>query len=264
MRAKLFLIGLLMTSWMSPFAHAESTDCGSPAVIIPDGRLSLSTFPQMTTFWYALFTQAGHSYSVEFEPPSDNYIGTTKVQFATIAVFGPDDYLAGCRGVSSVDVTQNSAYAPTISKGGNGVGRRISFVAQRSGLYLISATNVSNAGSYSFRAVDTTLVNMRWSTSNGFGAQWGFLNRSDMPVTGTFTIYDTGGYPIIAVKFVVPAGGKVFRRSYSDDLNLPSGARGYTVFSHNGAPGAILADAALINPTGIVETYSMFERAYGL
>ncbi len=71
-----------------------------------------------------------------------------------------------------------------ILKNGNGAGRRISFTAKTAGLHLIAVTNVAGQGTYSFRAVDTTLVNMRWSTRGGYSDQWGFLNVSDMPVTG--------------------------------------------------------------------------------
>jgi hypothetical protein len=37
-------------------------------------------------FWYGIFAQAGHSYTVEFEPPADNYLNATKPQFGAISV----------------------------------------------------------------------------------------------------------------------------------------------------------------------------------
>jgi len=247
----------------APRALAESTNCATPVLIIADGRITQSTFPQNTTFWYGIYAQAGHSYSVEFEPPADNYLNTSGVQFAALGVFGPGDYLAGCHGVSSVTVTQNSGYAPVILKNGNGVGRRISFTAINTGLYLIYATNVSGNGSYTFRAVDTTLFNFRWSTWNGYDNQWGFMNLSDMPITGTLTAYDSNNRAIVAVQFSIPNAGRVFRRSGPSDLNLPRDNSGYVVFSHNGPPRAVTADAYLINPTGVVETYTNFVGTEG-
>lgn len=62
-----FVIALLaFCALLTPWALAESTDCNTPVIIVPDGRLTQSTFPQATTHWYAISTQAGHSYSVEF------------------------------------------------------------------------------------------------------------------------------------------------------------------------------------------------------
>ena len=100
-----------------------------------------------------------------------------------------------------------------ILKNGNGAGRRVSFTAQSAGLHLIGVTNVAGAGSYSFRAVDTTLFNLRWSTRGGYGDQWGFLNVSDMPVTGVLTIYDWNNAIITSVKFTIPVTGEVTRNA---------------------------------------------------
>lgn len=185
------LIGLVIAVQWNVIAHAESTDCTTPVIIITDGRITHSTFPQATTYWYGIYAQAGHSYAVEFEPPADNYPNAARVQFTALSVFGPNDSLQACRGTSTVAVTQNSGYAPVILKNGNGAGRRISFTARSAGLHLIAASNVASTGSYSFRALDTTMFNLRWSTWNGYDDQWGFLNISDMPITGTLTIYDS-------------------------------------------------------------------------
>src|ERR1019366_6421335 len=152
MPTRLLLSLLVITAIYAPRTLAESTDCTAPVLIIADGRGTESLFSQNTTYWYGIYAQAGHSYAVEFEPPADNYLNATRVQFATLSVFGPGDTLRACRGSSSVAVTQNSGYAPVILRSGNGAGRRVSFTAQGAGLYLISATNLSGSGNYSFRA----------------------------------------------------------------------------------------------------------------
>ena len=248
---------------LAPLAFAESTDCTTPVLIVTDGRFTQSTFPQNSTYWYGIYAQAGHSYSVEFVPQADNYLNSVHTQFSPIAIFGPNDRLQACQGSSSVTVTQNSGYAPVILKNGNGAGRRVSFTAQSAGLHLIAAANVAGTGSYMFRAVDTTLFNLRWSTWNGYNYQWGFMNLSDMPITGTFTVYDSNNRAIVAVQFSIPTGGRAFRSSYASDLNLPRNTSGYTVFSHNGTLGAVIADFCAINPTGIIETYAKFDGTEG-
>jgi len=263
MSMRLVILAVIVSATVAPFALAESSDCTAPALIVSDGRGTQSTFPQNTTYWYGIYGQAGHSYSVEFVPQADNYFNGTHVQFGPIAVFGPNDYMQGCRGNSSVTVTQNSGYAPVILKNGNGAGRRVSFTAQSAGLHLIAVSNAAGTGSYTFRAAETTLFNLRWSTWNGYNVQWGFMNLSDMPITGTFTVYDSNNRAIVAVQFSIPTGGRAFRSSYASDLNLARNTSGYTVFSHNGPVGAVIADFCTINPTGIIETYAKFDTTEG-
>ena len=230
--------------------QAESTDCTVPVIIIPDGRVTQSSFPQNTTYWYGLFAQGGHSYSVEFEPPADNYPNATRPQFNPLGVFGPTDYLQGCRGSSTVAVTQNSGYSPAMFKNGNGAGRRISFVAQTSGLHLIQVTNVMGTGGYTFRAIDTTLINVRWNTMSGNDVQWILMNVSDMPMTGTLSVIDMNGQVITAVQVSIPPGGRISRTTGSSDLNLPRELAGSAVFAHNGPPNSVIAEAFLLTGTG--------------
>jgi hypothetical protein len=257
-----FCLALILPAVLSLPAWTESTNCVAPVLVPADGRTTQSSFPQNATYWYGIYAQPGHSYSMEFVPAADNYLDPAKVQFAAVNVFVPSD-LQACRGASSVAVTQNSGYAPVILKGGNGAGRRVSFTAQSASLYLISVTNLGGTGSYTFRAVDTTLLNFRWSTCNGYDDQWGLMNLSDMPITGTLTIYDSNSHVVVAVQVSIPAGGRAFRSSYASSLNLPRNISGYVVFTHNGPPGAVIADACLISPAGIIETYAKFEGVNG-
>jgi hypothetical protein len=260
MKPQLLLVTALLVAFGAYPLLAESTDCTTPVIIVPDGRTTQSTFPGLGSYWYGIYAQAGHSYSVEFAPPADNYVNTQKVLFVGLTVFGPNDALAGCHGTSSVTVTQTSAYAPVILKSGNGAGRRASFFAQTAGLHLISITNTAvGGGNYSFRAVDTTLFNLRWSTWGGYVDQWGFLNHSDMPITGTFTLYDATNSVVTSVQFTVAAGGEIVRGSHPNDLNVPPNRNGFAIFTHNGPPGALIADAYMISPTGAVVTYTRFE-----
>lgn len=195
--------------------------------------------------------RAGHSYSVEFVAAADNVPNPNRPLFSAPSVFAPNDTLQGCRGTSSVAVTLNSGYAPVIFKNGNGAGRRASFTAQNAGLHLISVTNNSGGGgSYTFRAVDTTLINVRWNTISGADVQWLLMNVSDMPVTGTMTVIDMNGQVITAVQISLPIGGRVSRTSGNSDLRLARELAGSVVFSHNGPPGSIIAEAFLLLGTG--------------
>jgi hypothetical protein len=241
--------------------NAESADCTAPVIIVPDGRLTQGSFPAGTTYWYGIYTQAGHSYFVEFVPPADNAVGAIRPLFSYLSVYAPTDSLQSCRGVSSAVITQNSGYAPAILKSGNGAGRRVSFIAQSSGLYLVAATNIGGTGGYTFRAGDTTLFNPRWGTNGGNDVQWGFLNVSDMPVTGTLTLFDINGQVLTTIAIGIPPGGRSGRYSGSSDLNLPRNLAGSAMFSHNGPPNSIIADAFIVSSAGLAPMPVKFESS---
>lgn len=163
-------------------------------------------------------------------------------------MFSPNDFLQACKGNSTVTVTPTSGYFPVINRSSNGAGRRASFTASVSGLHLISVTNVWGSGVYSFRAVDTTIINIRWNTLSGFDIQWIILNATEMPITGTLSVFDMSGQLLGAVPINLPARGRVSRSSAVTDLNLPRNLAGSALFSHNGPPGSIMTEAYMIGP----------------
>lgn len=83
-----------------------------------------------------------------------------------------------------------------------------------------------------------------------------------MTLTGTFSVYDLSNNLLALVQFAVPPGAEVVRGSSASDLNLPQNHSGYALFSHNGPPGAIVADAYLVSPT-VQVTYAKFEGIGG-
>lgn len=104
-------------------------------------------------------------------------------------------------------------------------------------------------GSYSFRAVDTTLVTVRWNTATDYDALWALLNVSDMPITGTITVIDMNGQVLTALQLSIPPGGRVARSSGTSDVNVPRNTAGSALFSHNGPPNSVMAEAPMIGPT---------------
>jgi len=249
-----FVIALVaLSTALSNGSFAESAECTTPVLILPDGRLTQSSIPQAATYWYGIYAQANHSYSVEFVPQADNFFNSYRPQFGSITMFSPTDSLQACKGNSTVTVSPTSGYFPVINRSSNGAGRRASFTASVSGLHLISVTNVGGSGVYSFRAVDTTLFNMRWNTLAGSDVQWVIFNISDMGITGYISVIDTSGQLVASVPISLPAGGRVSRSSAVYDLNLQLNLTGSALFSYNGPPGAIMAEAFMISPTAIVQ-----------
>jgi hypothetical protein len=254
---KVFVFLLSAFVALVPCARSESVNYCTPVVIIPDGRVTQSYLSMTTTYWYVMSGVLGHSYSVEFEPPVDN--SPSKVQFASLTVYLSSDS-STCSGMTPVgNIKDTSGNAPATLKGIYGAGRRLSFIAPANGMYLISIQNAGGAGDYTFRAIDTTLINLRWSTAGRYSDQWGFINLSDATITGTFTLYDLKNRPVGSMQFTIPSGTQAVRYSDSWDMNLPTDSSGYGVFSHNGPPGAVMADSYMISPNGTQVIYTKFE-----
>ncbi|MFZ0703983.1 MAG: hypothetical protein WAM71_00165 [Candidatus Korobacteraceae bacterium] len=252
-------------------AFGEATDCLNPSVVQADDRLVISQFAGTSnglnpTYWYAFYGQAGHSYSAEFVPTVDNENTTFSIIFIDLYVWGPNDIGGlqqnGCFGGSTVAYYATQTYSPVLAKGKYGAGQRISFIATTAGLNIVSVTNRSAQGTYSYRFTDTTLFNPRWSTWSGYDTSWGFTNMSDMPITGTMYLYLSNNQLLEAVPMTLNANQQVFRSTYSYDLNLHRNQDGYAIFAHNGPPGAILADAILQGPNSSVAVPSKFESRY--
>ena len=262
---------LFVTLFAAVGAFSEATDCFNPNLVQADNRMVTSQFAGSSnnnnpTYWYAFYGQAGHSYSVEFVATTDNERNQTSIVFGNLAVWGPNDISGlqqnSCYGSSSVAFYATQAYSPTLSKGKYGMGQRISFSAAASGLNMLSISNSGAQGTYSYRFTDTTLFNARWSTWTGFDTSWGFTNMSDMPITGTLSIYNATNQLIAAVSVSVPANQQVFRATYPTSLNLPRNSAGYATFAHNGPPGAIVADAYELNGNVTVMVPEKFEARY--
>lgn len=266
-----FLLAAVLALIIST-GFADSSDCTNPSIIVADGRINQSTFTNAqpgistTTYWYGFYAQAGHSYSIEFVSPSDNdpLHNATTLLFNSFQIWAPNDYMVSCSGNSSVNKVSTSSYTPVLMHSpGFGDGERFAFVAASAGLYLMTISNSGGTGLYNFRVIDTTLFNARWSTWSGYDTQWGFANLSDMPISGTFIVYDSNGYPVTQASFTLSASGQpgsyTLRNSSSSDLNIRRSTNGYAVFAYSGPPQAILADAYFINATATVIVPTKFE-----
>jgi len=249
-------------------AHSESKDCLNPGLMVTDGRIVTSQFEASfngfnPTYWYGFYGQAGHSYSVEFVPTVDNEISNTSVHLFNLVLWGPNDVPVlqqnGCHGPSTLSYATTARYSPTLARDVYGSGLRVSLVQPVSGLTVLSVSNNQDKGLYSYRVVDTTLFNARWSTYSGYDTQWGFTNTSDMNITGTLSISESSNRLLTTVQITVPPGGQAYRMSNHSDLNLPRNDSGYAIFSNNGPPQAILGDSYMLNGPATVVVYTKFE-----
>ena len=264
-RLALFFLAFL---WL-PYLHGETTNCQNPTLVPADGRIVSGTFAAAAanspvTYWYAFAAQAGHSYSIEFVPTTDNEAGTAGIRFIDFNVFAPGDPMVSCRGQSSITpssslLTANAAIAPGIARSGYGAGRRVSFIQPSSGVDLLYITSDGlGGGTYSYRIVDTTLFGPHWTTY-GWETEFSAVNMSDMQVQGILTFYAMDNSLVQTLAVTIPAGGVMRRSTRQGDLNTPRNREGYVYFAHNAPPGVLLGDAFMSNSALTVAIPTRFE-----
>jgi hypothetical protein len=243
---------LAMSAW------AEGTICGgNETPVIPDGRVTTSSIPASTTYFFLVQTQVGHSYSVEVRAP----IGTYSSLSNSMTLYSPSDTSASCAS-SSVTIANTTDTDPSLAN----TGSRRSFTATdtfNNGWYRIKLVNGTGAGqTYSISVTDTTLHNPRWSTFSSYITQYAFRNTTSVDIHGTLTVTPTlGGGSPATLAVTVPANTEVFKvvAASGGDVNMGASKAGFATFSNDGPPGGIIADAYFINPSGTVIVFSKFE-----
>ena len=213
-------------------AHAEGTTCANPTIIVPDGRITTSTIPSASTYFFRITSRAGNSYSAEFH----NVLGAAVQTPGTLAVFSD--------GACATPITPTNA-ANTDPADLNG--DRVTFTATTS--QTLFALNNTSGGTitYSFTVSDTTMFSPAWSTNGTFDSFFSFLNTTGATVTGTLTLYDTTGAQLSTSPFTINANSTAATNTAA--LLTTRNKSGTAKFVHNGPPGAVLAEAAIANFT---------------
>jgi len=213
-------------------AHAEGTTCPAPTVIVPDGRITTSTIPTGTSYFFRITSRAGNSYSAEFH----NVLGAAIQTPGTLTVFSD----AAC--ATPITPTDTSAVDP-----GDLNGARVAFTATTAQT-LFSLNNTTGGPiTYSFSVSDTTMFSPAWSTNGTFDSFFSFLNTTGGTVTGTLTLYNTAGTQVSMNPFTI--SGNSTAATNTSALATVRNSAGTAKFVHNGPPGAILAEAAIANFT---------------
>jgi len=213
-------------------AHAEGTTCANPTIIVPDGRITTSTIPSASTYFFRITSRAGNSYSAEFH----NVLGAAVQTPGTLAVFSD--------GACATPITPTNA-ANTDPADLNG--DRVTFTATTS--QTLFALNNTSGGTitYSFTVSDTTMFSPAWSTNGTFDSFFSFLNTTGGTLNGTLTLYDTTGAQVSSSPFTINPNSTAATNTSA--LATVRNKSGTAKFVHNGPPGAILAEAAIANFT---------------
>ena len=207
--------------------------CFGEQVIVPDGRLTENTIAAGATAWFGaqLEVGGGTSYSLELkslignEPPG------------TLTVFAGAD---GCTGTSTLDVRDTTGIGPESGSSS----RRVSFFSTNTLGSFFRARLVNGSGNVIPLSVswsETTMYSPAWSTNGRFDTYYSFMNTTDATLSGRLLLMS------VSIDLVIPAAQTLSVNTAS--LGVARNQTGSARFTHDGPPGAILAEAAVANFT---------------
>jgi uncharacterized repeat protein (TIGR01451 family) len=217
---------------------ASDTDqliaCGDEIVVVPDGRLTETVIPGGATAWFGASLRIGNSYSLEFK----NTTGGSTAPGA-LTVFSGDD---GCSGTSTLVTTNTADFDPP---GGAGAARQ-SFTATGTATYFRARlVNGPSPIPTSFSWSDTTMFSPAWSDNGSFDTFYSFQNTTEATLNGTLTLLNPSGTLVISHPLTIAPGQTASTNTLA--LGIARNQAGTAKFTHNGPPGAIIAEAAIAN-----------------
>jgi uncharacterized repeat protein (TIGR01451 family) len=207
--------------------------CSAATVVVPDGRLTASSVPASGNAWFGASLRIGNSYSVEFK----NRTGASTP--GALTVFSGDD---GC-GTATLTTRETAGIDPAGSLGA----ARVSFTAVGTAGYF-RARLANGSGStvpISFSWSDTTMFSPAWTDFGAYDTFYSFQNTTGAALHGTLTLRSPAGSVVRTLNLDIPAGGTASTSTAA--LGITRNQTGTARFTHDGPPGAILAEAAIAN-----------------
>ena len=244
-RLSVAVVSGLFVLWLPTVAHAGA--CTKWAEVVPDGRVSAPVDVTSTDdLRVVLRGVGGHSYSVQVTQL--DFFNNISVFFGPAGNACATADIAGLRRTEAIDPVVD----PSTSERGSFTATIANFYAAR-----VAMSNGTHAVTYTVS--DTTLYNPHWSTFGGFFTSWGFHNTTNATINGNLRVINSAGTEVANVNFAIPSGTVVFRDTRSTDLNLAAQQAGSAIFTHDGPPGAIQADAFFLNGDASVVVPSEFK-----
>lgn len=228
-------------------AYAQVCDfVGSPA----DGRILgpyflSNTSDDITLTWQV---EPGRSYVVEAmteQGPSGG--GALSPSININSSFCPTTDIS-----SGVTITDSTSESPAIVTGGV---RRSIVATSFSGFLEMRLHNNNGSGSnVLFSVTETTMFSPSWSTFTPFLTQWGFQNTTNSVVNATLTLNDSISGGPYTRSFSIQPGKALFMTTNSTFTGgpIPLNHNGGAILTHDGPPGAVLANSYVLKSDGSV------------
>ncbi len=187
----------------------------------------------------AFAVETGRSYSVEMTIAQGPAI-TSEIEIHMDNTFCPTTDI-----VSGISIRDTTSITPEI-----GAGKRRSLVVTTAppGLLAVRLHNLGlSPTQYVVSVTETTLFSPGWATFAGLQTFWSFLNTTKATINGTITLLDGFGTQVAALGVGILPGRAVFPSTIT--LGIAANRSGTARFTHDGPPGAVLAEAAITNGT---------------
>jgi len=202
--------------------------CGE-TVVVPDGRVTAHTLVATALFGASL--KIGNSYSVEAKKATGD---TTPL--GTLTMFSGDD---GCN-VPTLVTRDTSGIDPAAGPGG----ARVSFTATGVETYF-RARLAGAPADFTLTWSDTAMFSPAWSTFGSFDTFYSFQNTTGAALSVTLTLFDTAGAMVSTATLPIPSGQTASANTAT--LGTPRNRTGTARLTHDGPPGAVVAEAAVAN-----------------
>jgi uncharacterized repeat protein (TIGR01451 family) len=216
---------------------ASDTDvlfCGSQVTIIPDGRVVKTSIGAGATQSFLAFLTPGASYSVEAKSIS----GTQAP--GTLTVYRGDD---GCGTTSTAQARSTAGFDPAEGTSA----QRFSFTASGTVTYRITLVNGSGSSiPYQLVLGETTLFSPSWTTNATYDTYYSLKNTTSATINGTLTFFDPSGQPL-GSPFALTITPNATVATNTVALGVSRNMTGTVMFTHDGPPGAVMAEAVVAN-----------------
>ena len=97
----------------------------------------------------------------------------------------------------------------------------------------------------SFSWSDTIMFSPAWSDNGSFDTFYSFQNTTGATLHGTLTLLNPAGGVVTTANLTIPTGQTASMNTAA--LGIARNQTGTAKFTHDGPPGAILAEAAIAN-----------------
>jgi len=232
------VLGLALLAGSAATAGAEGTTCATYTSIIPDGRIITSSIPAGTTFFLGHLGSAGRSYSFEAKNVNAAF---DQDPAGTVAVFSD----VGTCAVALAGTVSTESVDPVFHNG-SGVRRSYTIAPAGTGVEWSITNNTASALTYQFSVSETTLFSPAWSTNSTYDTYFSFYNTTNTNINGVITLYKATDGTVAGTTSLVVISGRT-KPTNTVALATPRNFTGTAKFTHDGPPGAILAEADIAN-----------------
>jgi hypothetical protein len=238
--ALLVVLGCLI---LPSIAYGDNTTCDAATLLVPDGSPHDGAFTGTESRWFRFPARADRSYAIMVENMSAAdwaFLVTTYWIYSNCT----DGALPTGSLISPIASSEPASYDGITGAGRWALMTGGSFTA------FFKITGVAAGHQFCIRVEDTTQINTFFSTYSGFNTYYRLANTTNQTLTVRLKMVNDAGSVVKDTTFSISANRSApTRNTTAGDLNIPANTGGFTLFMHNGPPGALALDGFLMQGT---------------